>query len=66
MNHCSSEGKAISRLATDWATGALLYLKKVVRVGGTYSSNGLVSRVYKMAFIKPEGTPWVIKLWIRG
>jgi len=65
MSHRSSEGKAISRLATDWATGAVLYLTKVARVGGTCNSNGHVRRDYKMVFMKPEGIPWETKLRIR-
>jgi len=66
MSHCSAEGKAFSRLATDWAIGAILYLAKVVRVGGTYNSNGHVRRDYKMVFTKPEVIPCETKLWIRG
>jgi hypothetical protein len=62
MSHCSSEGKATSRLAADWTTGAVWYLTKVVRVGGEYGSIGHVKLVYKMVFIKTERTPW--KRWI--
>jgi hypothetical protein len=61
MSHCSSEEKAISRLAADWTTGAILYLTKVVRVGGTHSCNGQVRRVNKMVFIKHEETLWETK-----